>query len=95
MLSIVDCLGMQDLDPEELEAIAEHERLPFMVALEKGAAIMEQRWGQPAVRQMVRDNLVHAQEDGHFRRVPQLRDLYIRTCMHLPGGLDRRSGRRL
>jgi hypothetical protein len=95
MLSIIDCLGMHELSPDELEAIAEHERLPFIVALEKGATIMDQSWGQPAVRQMVRDNLAHAQNDGQLRRVPQLRDLYLRTCMHLPGGIDRRHGHRM
>ena len=36
MLTLVDCLDLCDLGREEIEAIAEHEHLPEVIAAELG-----------------------------------------------------------
>ena len=36
MLTLEDCIGLSGLDEEEILAIAEHEHIPEMAALEMG-----------------------------------------------------------
>ncbi len=90
MLTMTDCLGLANLDPEEVAEIAAHEHLPFMTALEKGAALLDRPWGDAAVRQMVWDNL-RAANAHRPDRVPDLMTLYHDTCRRHPNPFDRRT----
>ncbi|HYD29861.1 MAG TPA: hypothetical protein VEB64_03260 [Azospirillaceae bacterium] len=89
MLTWNDCIDLTDLTPEEVEAIAQHEHLTAMAALTKGAHLLHQAWGEPALRQMAWDNLRHA-VGQHGQRTRQLEAVFFDTCAHHPGGSDRR-----
>lgn len=90
MITILDCIELSDLTEEEIDAIAEHEHLPFITALEKGTAFLHEPWGSPALRQMVGDDLRRAEAAGRFRHADELRHLYVDVCGRHPGGTDRR-----
>lgn len=90
MLTINDCLGIANLDAEEVTQIAKHEHLPFMTALEKGASLLDHPWGDAAVRQMVWDNLCDANRH-HSAKVQDLMMLYHGACARHPSAFDRRA----
>ncbi len=69
MLTFQDCIGLCDLTPEEIAAIAGHEHLPEIAALEFGNYLVHRPDGVPAIRRMIledmeaaqrRDDLAHA-----------------------------------
>jgi len=68
MLSIRDCLGFCDLDSAEIEAIAEHQHLPFIVAAELSGELMKTQEGLASLYGMVLDNLNHAVAQGDVER---------------------------
>ncbi len=90
MLTLEDCFALTNLNQDEVAEIASHERLGYTAALEKGAALLEQPWGDAAVRQMVWDNLRTASHGGRAGRLHALAILYDRTCERHPGRCDRR-----
>ncbi|MGC2856720.1 hypothetical protein ACM64Y_14695 [Novispirillum sp. DQ9] len=91
MLTLQDCIEMSGIDWDELVAIAHHEHLPDMVALEKAHAFLQQEWGAPAVRQMVLDEVQRCIERGGSCKdaIAALRILEHTFQAH-PGGHDRR-----
>ncbi|PWC34144.1 hypothetical protein [Azospirillum sp. TSO35-2] len=89
MLTMNDCLGIANLEADEVTQIAAHEHLPFMTALEKGAALLNEPWGDAAVRQMVWDNLCTTNRRRPDEAVA-LMTLYNDTCDRHPNPFDRR-----
>lgn len=64
MLTWEDCLGLCDLTPEEIEAIAHHEHLSQMAALELGEYLVTHPGGTPAISRMILDDISRAEEAG-------------------------------
>ncbi len=91
MLTITDCIEMSGLDPREIDGIVEHEHIPYIVALEKGADLLTHPWGAPAIRQMMWDDLQHAEEIGDTRHVEEWRADFNLACRLHRGGVDRRQ----
>jgi len=91
MLTLEDCLGFANLEDDEVAEIAAHEKLPYTAALEKGAALMDQPWGDAAIRQMVWDNLCTANQRNRPDRTEALTELYRDTCERHPNLCDRRQ----
>lgn len=89
MLTMEDCLGLADLEADEVAQIAAHEHIPFMAALEKGASLLHEPWGDAAVRQMVWDNLCCA-TCRSAGEAASLTMLYNDTCTRHPNPFDRR-----
>ncbi len=90
MLTLDDCLGLCDALPEEVTVVAAHEHLPPLVAAEKAHAFLQQAWGGPAMRQMIRDQAHHAARTGHVAECKALLILYGQSEEAHPGGVDRR-----
>ncbi len=90
MLTYEDCIALANLDADEVAQIAEHERLPYMTALEKGAALLSEPWGDAAIRQIVWDNLCRAHQHRHADRIGALTAIYRTTCERHPNLCDRR-----
>lgn len=90
MLTLQDCLEMSGINWDELVAIAHHEHLPDMVALEKAHAFLQQEWGAPAVRQMVLDEVHRCIERGDCKEAITALRMLERTFHEHPGGHDRR-----
>lgn len=96
MLTLRDCIDFADMDADELLAIARHEHLPDIVALEKAATFLQEDWGAPAVRQMVMEEVERRIAHGDAANHAALQDALatLQKCFELhPGGHDRRHDR--
>jgi hypothetical protein len=60
MLTVEDCIGLVDLPEDVIEAIAEHEHLPEVVAAELAEYLIESPDGTPRIRAMIQDDIQHA-----------------------------------
>jgi hypothetical protein len=94
MITLRDCVDLSGIEPDEIDAVAEHERLPFIIAMEKGSWMLEQSWGPPAIRQIIRDDVAVATAHGAWRHVDDLLMTYQLTDHRLPAGNDRRRDHR-
>ena len=69
MISYQECLDFSDLTEEEVDAIAEHERIPQGAALEMGAYLLGHPDGIATIARMIRDDLGEARQRGDLTRV--------------------------
>ena len=67
-LTFDDCLGLCDLSEDEILAIAEHERLPAIAALELGNYLVHTPDGEQRVKAMIRDDIAAAAACGDRSR---------------------------
>ena len=65
MLTFEDCLALSGLTEEEVDAIAQHEHLPELVALELGNYLLHQPDGVPRIQRMILDDIAEAEKLGH------------------------------
>lgn len=61
MLTWVDCLSLSELTADEIRAIAKHEHLSEMAALEMGSWLVEQPDGCRVLKRMILDELEKAE----------------------------------
>jgi hypothetical protein len=73
MLSLEDCLGLCELGEDEVAAIAEHEHIPFMAALELGHYLCHTEGGSLRIKRMILDDIAAARGRGDFVHVARLR----------------------
>ncbi|MFP4126149.1 MAG: hypothetical protein ACLFU0_05835 [Alphaproteobacteria bacterium] len=64
MLTYEDCIGVSGLTADEVDAIAEHEHVPSMIALEYGRYIMEGPDGEKVLRGIILDDIESARARG-------------------------------
>jgi hypothetical protein len=67
MLSLEDCLAMCDLTEDEVLAIAEHEHIPEMAALQLGNYLVHTPEGEMRIKSIIRDDIEHARRCGNRR----------------------------
>lgn len=73
MLTLQDCIELSDLTEEEILAIAEHEHIPEMVAVELGNYLVHTPTGEVTIRRMIADDIAHAQETGNSKHAAVLK----------------------
>ncbi|MEK0082635.1 hypothetical protein [Benzoatithermus flavus] len=73
MLTFEDCLGVANLTREEVDAIAEHEHLPEIVALELGRYLCETPEGERRLSRMILDDIEAARRKGDLAGAARLR----------------------
>jgi hypothetical protein len=73
MLTYDDCLGLCALSEEEIQAIAEHEHIPEIVALELGNHLIRGPGGELLVSHMVIDDIRAAERRGDLVHAAQLK----------------------
>jgi len=73
MLTYEDCVDLCDLTDEEIEAIAEHEHVPRMVALELGNYLLETDDGAPAIKEIIIDDIWRAKDQGDVAKTAKLK----------------------
>ena len=73
MLTFEDCLGLCELSEEQIRAIAEHEHLPEIVALELGNFLLRGPDGELLVSHMLIDDIRAAERRGDVVRAAQLK----------------------
>lgn len=72
MLTYQDCLGLCDCSADEIRAIAEHEHLPEIIALELSEYLVHNAEGVPMIRRMILDDIAVAREAEDSERVHKL-----------------------
>jgi hypothetical protein len=72
MLTYEDCVGMCDFTPEEIEAIAEHEGVDELVAVEIGEYILHGEDGVRLIRRIIFDDIEHARKTGNTAHAEEL-----------------------
>ncbi len=73
MLTIRDCIELSELTEEEILAIAEHEHIPEMAALELGNYLVHTPEGEQRIRSMIVEDIERARHDGNLERVLSLK----------------------
>lgn len=73
MLTFEDCLGFCELTEDEVLAIAEHEHLPAMLAVELGKCIIRGANGELLIQRMIVDDILGAQRRGDVARAARLK----------------------
>ncbi|MGB0664110.1 MAG: hypothetical protein ACPGMR_10030 [Pontibacterium sp.] len=67
MLTYQECLDMCDLDPAEVDAIAEHEHLDPMLALALGQYLITHQ-GEQKIKKIILDDIEKAHRCGNHTR---------------------------
>jgi hypothetical protein len=73
MLTLEDCLALCELEEDEVEAIAEHEHLPEIVAAELGNYLVHCPDGVPRIRRIILDDIADAKARGDRSHALKLR----------------------
>jgi hypothetical protein len=81
VLTFEDCLGLCELSEEEIRAIAEHEHVPEIVALELGSYLLRGPDGDLLVSHMLIDDIRAAAQRGDVMRAAQLKQA-LRHFIH-------------
>lgn len=84
MLSLTDCLDFIDLDRDTIEVIAQHQKLPPIVAAELGNQLIADLRGIFAIHQMHRDLLAAAAEHRDIEEEKRLRKVYAAFARKYP-----------
>ena len=82
MLTFEDCLALCDLTEEEIAAIAEHEHVPQLIALELAEYLIHTESGERRIRRMILDDIDHARHSGnqaHLERLTLVLKHFIAT----------------
>jgi DNA repair protein RadC len=73
MLTIQDCIELSELTEEEILAIAVHEHIPEMAAVELGNYLIHTPEGERRIKTMIVDDIESARAAGDLRRVITLK----------------------
>lgn len=73
MLTLADCIGLCDLDRDEIDAIAQHEHLPVVIAAELGNYMVQTTSGRRAIEDIIRDDSLAAQRRSDFEEAAKLK----------------------
>jgi hypothetical protein len=73
MLTYDDCVGLCNLSEAEIEAIAMHEHIPQIAALELGNYLLCDPDGIPRIKYIIIDDIEHAEQQQDKQRVLQLK----------------------
>ena len=73
MLTMEDCIALSELTDDEIDAIAEHEHIPEIVAAELGAYLLTQADGEVRISRMIADDIENARKRGNVKHAAQLK----------------------
>ena len=76
MLRLEDCLALCDLSEDEVLAIAEHEHIPEMAAVELGNYLVHTSEGERCIKAMIRDDI-----DAALARGDRIHALALRLVL--------------
>ena len=62
MLTFEDCLGLSELTEDEILAIAEHEHIPELAALEMGNYLVHTPRGERQIKRIILDDIAVARK---------------------------------
>jgi len=74
-LTFQDCIGLCDLSEAEVQAIADHEHIPAIAAVELGDYLVKTPQGEQRVKAMIRDDIAAAAASGDRLRALALKSI--------------------
>jgi hypothetical protein len=72
MLTFEDCLALCNLSEEEICAIAEHEHIPEITAIEYGDYLVRTPDGELHIRQIIVEDIEHSRARGNLQHAKDL-----------------------
>ena len=87
MLTLQDCIDMSELSEDEILAIAEHEHIPEMAALELGNYLVHTASGEKRIHRMICDDIEEARAKGDHKRLATLRMVLKHYVEHHSGAV--------
>ena len=81
-LSLQECIDMSDLTENEILAIAEHEEIPEVLALELGSYLVHSPDGEKRIKSMIQDDIKHAVEVGDLQHSAMLKGILKDFVQH-------------
>lgn len=81
MLTYEDCVELSDLTEEEIEAVAQHEHLPEIVALELGSYLVHSPDGVPLIKRIILDDIEEERRLGNKEKALHLK-MVLRHFVH-------------
>lgn len=72
MLTFEDCLALCDLSEEEVIAIAEHEHIPEMAAIEFGEYLVHTPDGEVQIKQIIVEDIEKSKARGNLKHAKDL-----------------------
>ena len=88
MLSFEDCVGLSDLDEEEIAAIAEHEHVPEIVAAEMGCWLAHDPRGEARIEHIIEDDIEMARLHGHPQEAQHWKEVLNHFAANHPHALE-------
>lgn len=87
MLAMQDLLDYCDLNEGEIKAIAEHEKVPLVIAAEMSESLLSSPEGVCRLHLMIAENMQHALKKGRFDHAKELEITYqhLQRTHPLPG----------
>lgn len=82
MLTIDDCIGLSELTEDEIRAIARHEHIPEMAALELGNYLLHLPDGTRKLRRVILDDIENARRCGDVTESAKLK-LVLKTFIQM------------
>ena len=73
MLTLQDCIDICELTEAEIKAIAQHEHVPEIIAVELGEFLIHCENGVPHIRRIIRDDIEEARSQGKEEEVERLK----------------------
>ena len=72
MLTFEDCMALCGLTEDEVAAIAEHEHIPEIAALELGDYLVQTENGELLIKKMILDDIEHSKAHGNIEHAEML-----------------------
>ncbi|MBL1141525.1 MAG: hypothetical protein HND53_05770 [Proteobacteria bacterium] len=84
MLTFEDCIALSHLSEAEVSAIAEHEHIPEITAIEYGDNLIQSPGGERQIQRIILNDIEHSKEKGNFKHVEELETVLKHFVLNHP-----------
>lgn len=91
MLTFEDCLALCNLSEEEISAIAEHEHMPEIAALELGEHLIKTHDGENCIKCMIIDDIERSKACGNIKHANLLESVLRQYLLNHPESQELKS----
>ena len=84
MLTFEDCLALCNLTEEEIAAIAEHEHIPEITAIEYGDYLIKTPNGERHIKRMIVEDIERCKAHGNLKHAKALEKVLEQFVLHHP-----------
>lgn len=91
MLTYEDCLALCGLTEDEIAAIAEHEQVPDIIAMEMAAYLVKTDTGERYIKRIILDDIEHAKATNNFEHAARLEKVLLHFIATHPRVRERKT----